>query len=188
MRRKGFTIVELLMVIGIISVLITITVSAISGSMKRARAQKASALCTLVEQGIATYYAQQGEWPVASLNRDSLKPNADESGNKNSQSKTVYLLEASEVREMVKKLVEQTKKGSPVMDVSGLFVSNTSGEPGTRGHGMDFTSAVRGTKRNPAGIRLAQMYFGYPEASTGYFRSFKMYYLPTTDRVTVTGQ
>lgn len=173
--KKGFTIVELLMVIGIISVLITITVSAISGSMKRARSQKASALCKLVEQGINTYYAQDpdnnGEWPV--------EPKDSQGGS------DVYVYTASEVREMIRKVVEQTRKGNPMMDVSGLFVSKTSGESGTRGYGTDFLTALRGTKKNPEGISLNQMYFGYPDPTTGYFRRFRITYSPSTDSVSV---
>lgn len=169
--RRGFTIIELLMVIGIISVLMGITVSAISGSMKRARAQKARATCILVEQGIATYYAQKDEWPIEMRNVDS---NSD-----------VYTLKASEVREMVKNVVLETKKGNPMMDVSGLFVAKSDSSDAV---GMDFLSAVRGTKRNPSGISLSQMHFGYPDPKSGHFRRFKMTYSPAADKVTVSMQ
>jgi len=171
---RAFTIVELLMVVGIISVLVTITFSAVSGSMKRARTQKARALCMLVEQGVATYYAQKGEWPVSGL--------ADKDPDSNSD---VYTLSATEVREMVKKVVEETRKNNPMIDVSGLFVSTSSGEMGSRGYGMDFMTAIHGSKRNAKKIKLAQMYFGYPCPGTGYFRRFKMTYSPATDKVTV---
>jgi len=172
--RRGFTIVELLMVVGIISVLVTITFSAVSGSMKRARSQKASALCALVEQGVATYYAQKGEWPVEPGDPDN---NSD-----------VYTFTASQVRETVKKVVEETKKNNPMMDVSGLFVSTSSGELGSRGYGMDFMTAIHGSKKNAKKIKLAQMYFGYPCPGTGYFRRFKMTYSPATDKVAVSMQ
>jgi len=89
---------------------------------------------------------------------------------------------------MIRKVVEQTRKGNPMMDVSGLFVSKTSGEPGTRGYGTDFLSAVRGTKKNPDGIPLSQMYFGYPDPTTGYFRRFVITYSPATDSITVSTQ
>jgi len=171
--HSGFTIVELLMVVGIISVLITITVSAISGSMKQARSQKAKALCTLVEQGIATYYAQKGEWPVEPGTQDN---DSDE-----------YTFTGSEVRDMVKKVVEETRSNNPMIDVSGLFVSTSNGEGG-RGHGMDFMTAIHGSKQNRKKIKLAQMYFGYPDPGTGYFRRFKMTYSPSTDRVSVSQQ
>jgi len=178
--HSGFTIVELLMVIGIISVLITITISAVSGSMRRARAQKANALCTLVEQGAATYYAQNEEWPI---NFDGKSKNAEDGG---SSVKSLYVLSGAEVREVVKALVEATRKGNPVMDVSGLYVSTSKGEGNdVRGYGQDFMSAVRGTKKNPEGISLSKMYFGYPDEATGHFRRFKMTYSFETDRLSV---
>jgi len=172
-ERRGFTIVELLMVIGIISVLIGITISAVSGSLKRGREQKAKAICTLVEQGIATYYAQRDKWP-GGFNPDSKSEDNDSD---------VYTLTSSEVQAMVLDLVKQTQDGNPVMDVSGLYVANKSG--GSNRYGMDFTAAVKGTKRNPEGIRLSQMEFGYPDADSGKFRQFRMYYAPATDRITV---
>jgi len=178
--RSGFTIVELLMVVGIISVLVTITVSAVSGSMKRARSQKAAALCTLVEQGIATYYAQKGEWPV-----EPDDPQGDSD---------VYTYKPEEVREMVKKVVEETKKNNPMMDVSGLFVCVPKGSSADvgginyKGYGMDFMTAIHGSKKNAKKSKLEQMYFGYPCPGTGYFRRFKMTYSPATDKVTVSMQ
>jgi len=170
----GFTIVELLMVIGIISVLIGITVSAVSGSIQRARSQRASALCTLVAQGIQTYYAQDpkgnGEWPLepgTSLDKDGH-----------------YVYSGEDVRKMIRTVIEQAKDGNPMMDVSGLYVSTSTGEPGRKGTGTDFMSAVLGTKRNQEGIRLQNMYFGYPR-SDGQFRRFVIKYLPQSDSIMV---
>lgn len=180
----GFTIVELLMVIGIISVLITITVSSVSGSMRSARAQKAAAICKIVEQGMATYYAQKDEWPVDVLNQNSVKPNADANGTKNTKNDTVYLLESSDVRLAVKKVIEEgVKNKSPMMDVSGLYVARQGGK-----YGMDFMDAVRGTKKNPEGIRLSNMTFGYPDADSGEFREFRMMYSPDSDTLKVSQQ
>jgi len=171
MKRRGFTIVELLMVVGIISILISVTVTAVGGSLKRGREQRANALCKIVASGIATYYAQTGEWPVAPKNNDG-----DED---------YYTYKAAEVQQICRKLVEKTKEGNPVLDVGGLFVSKQPGESG-KCFGMDFTAAVRGTKKHPEGIRLSQMYFGYPDPSTGYFRRFKMKYYTATDTISVT--
>jgi len=182
--KNGFTIVELLMVIGIISVLITITVSSVSGSMRSARARKAEAICKIVEQGMATYYARKDKWPVSALNQDSVTPNADENGNKNTKNDTVYLLDSSDVRLAVKTVIEEAVKDkSPMMDVSGLYVARQGSK-----YGMDFMDAVRGTKRNPEGIRLSNMIFGYPDADSGEFREFKMIYVPASDTLKVSQQ
>ena len=42
MKRGGFTIVELLMVVGILAVLMTIVTTAAAGALKQARAKRVS--------------------------------------------------------------------------------------------------------------------------------------------------
>ena len=61
--KRGFTIVELLMVIGIISVLLTIVTYASLGSLRAMRMQRAEAGKRIIQQGLATYYAHKGYWP-----------------------------------------------------------------------------------------------------------------------------
>ena len=61
--KKGFTIVELIMVVGIIGVLLGIVTTAASSSIKQSRQRKADACCTIIRQGLETYYAQEGKWP-----------------------------------------------------------------------------------------------------------------------------
>ena len=94
MMKKGFTIVELLMVIGIIAVLMGIVTTAASESMKASRSRRADALCTLVQSGLAVYYAQNDEWPVSLRN----KGGSNQEGNANYSDENVYVLSASEVR------------------------------------------------------------------------------------------
>ena len=53
---------------------------------------------------------------------------------------------------------------------------------------MDFRDAVRGTKKSPRKMSVAEMYFGYPDPSTGYFLRFKMVYSIPTDQFSVTKQ
>ena len=171
MKRRGFTIVELLMVMGIIAVLLTIVVSTTSGAIKQARKQRATALCTLVSQGIATYYAQKGEWPV-----EPGEPSGDDS---------VYVYSASDANTMIRKVVEQTKANNPMIDVAGLFVSWNNGEPGSTDTGLDFMTAVRGTRKNATKMKLTDMHFGYPEAERGRFRRFIIQYSPASDSITV---
>ena len=201
--RKGFTIVELLMVIGIIAMLMGIVTTAASSSIKSSRKQRADALCTIVQTALATYREQKGDWPI------SMPVSRANSEGANSQNVAdVVVLNGTEVRACVKALVDEAKKGNPMMDISGLWVSRQDGElpgggSGGRGQGveganggnqsgkvkpatgMDFMSAVRGTKWSKKKMKTSEMYFGYPDPETGYFLRFRMTYSIPTDSITV---
>ena len=97
----------------------------------------------------------------------------------------MYVLNGSEVRACVKALVEETKKHNPMMDISGLYVSTQSGEPGSRNYGMDFMTAVKGSKQHPEKTPASQLYYGYPEEGHGYFRRFVIKYSPVLDKIIV---
>ena len=84
--------------------------------------------------------------------------------------------------------METIRNNNPLMDISGLFVSRDQGEPGGRGHGLDFMDAVRGTKRSKKKMQVGEMYFGYPETDHGYFRRFKIVYSVPTDSMEVSTQ
>ena len=188
--KRGFTIVEMLMVIGILAILTGIVTTAASQSIKASRARQADALCASVQAGLATYYAQNDKWPdpLGGKVENGISSNSNEEGAEGDSDTDLYVLEPSEVRAMVKTLVDEAKQGNPLMDISVLFVSRDSGEKGGKGIGMDFMSAIRGTKRSPKKMTTAEMYFGYPDSSTGYFRRFKMVYSIPTDTLTVSRQ
>jgi len=187
MKRRGFTIIELMMVIGIISVLITVSVTAINGSIRAARVQRASSLCTLVEQAITIYYAQEDKWPF------KTKDSASEG--------ETYTLTAEEVREAIRTVIRD-KKDNPVMDVSGLFVSRDTREPvpencpcskpkhdryrpAKGAYGMDFLTAIRGSKQSQTKMKLSEMSFGYPHPENGGFMRFIITYSYASDSISV---
>lgn len=197
MKRNGFTIVELLMVIGIIAVLMGIVTTAASSSIRATRAQRMRALCTLVQAGLATYHEQTGEWPVSALNNEVVQPNKNGMGTGGKDDPNIYLLSATEVRQAVKAMVERAKQNSPVMDISGLFVARQDNEltgdsrnrrPQKPIHGLDFMSAVRGTPQSPKKMSTSEMYFGYPDPDTGLFLRFKMVYSIAADQILVKDQ
>ena len=190
MTRRGFTIVELLAVIAVIGILLGIVTTAAASSIKQARARKAEACCVLVQQGIATYYAQYARWPGSIGDRinNGLGSRSNTEGADGQSDPDKYVLDASEVDDMVRAIVEETKKGNPMMDISGLYVSDRPGEHGDRSRGMDFMEAVRGTKRHPEKMPVAKMHFGYPETDHGWFRRFKIVYSITTDEMKVSKQ
>ena len=180
----------MLMVIGILSILLTIVVAAVNDSIKASRARRATALCTTVQTGLATYYAQKDEWPdpLGGKVAKGITSGSNQEGANRSTDSDVYVLTGPEVRQMVKALVDEAKKGNPLMDISGLFVSRDSGESGGKGVGMDFFTAVRGDKRSKKRMSSSEMYFGYPDEATGRFRRFKMVYSIPSDQLTVTRQ
>lgn len=179
-HRRGFTIIEMLMVIAVISVLMTLVFSGISGVMSDARARQTEALCQAVQSGLTAYYAQKQKWP-GGLGGKVENGNFSGSGEQ-------YELEATEVRAMVKALVDEARDGNSLMDISGLFVSESDGEPGCKGFGVDFLSAVRGTKKTGHRISVGNMYFGYPDKDSGRFRRFKMVYSLPSDSISVSMQ
>ena len=190
--KKGFTIVELLMVIGVIIVLMGIVTTAASQSMKASRSRRADALCSLVQAGFNAYYAQYDRWPGSVGKRiadGSLGTRGNEEGDEGESVNEKYVLSGTEVRDCVKELVLKTKDGTPVMDVSGLFVSRSDGEMSggkvKPASGLDFMSAIHGTRTSRKKMTTSEMYYGYPDPSTGYFLRFKIVYSIPTDTFSV---
>lgn len=178
MKRRGFTIIELMMVLGIIAILLGIVVNSVTGSLRKARKNQTSALITLARQGIHTYYATDpnGEWPWGRAEALSGQPLSD----------GYIALSASEVKKSFYNIIKRAKEDhDPVMDISGLVVSNQTGEPGTKGPGYTFIDAVRGTKAHPTKLKVSQLQYGYQRSDDGYFRRFVIKYSPTLDDVIV---
>lgn len=172
MKRRGFTIIELMMVVGIIAILLTFVATSVSGVIKNSRARRKDAIFGLVEQGVATYYAQFGSWPWTDKDCESNKEYYDVSS-------------PDEVKSAIFKLVKESKeKNNPMMDISGLYVSERPGNANSRDRGMDFMTAVRGSKEHPRRTPASRLYYGYPN-SDGYFKSLKFRVWPTLDRAKV---
>jgi len=196
--KKAFTIIELLTVIAVIAVLMGIVTTAASSSIRSSRRNRARMLCQTVQVGISTYYAQNDKWPISKLNNDPEARNVEASGYR--VDPAIYGLTMQETHEVVRKLVEETKRGNPLIDVSALFVSDKDGKYGERCWGKDFLQAatIRGMSaakssgshdvNNGKRLSVANMKFGYPEESNGYFRHFKMLYSIPGDDLTVTMQ
>ena len=74
--QTGFTLVEMLVVIGIIGILATSLVGSFSFMQKTARQAQAQALASEVATALALYLQQNGEWPKALLEKTEMNTNA----------------------------------------------------------------------------------------------------------------
>lgn len=176
------------MVVAVIAILLTIVFSSVKGAFVSARQRRAEALCQVVQSGLATYHAQKDEWPgsLGGWVKNGNVPNrTNREGPDGTHDPDKLVLEGTEVREMVKALVDEAKKGNPMMDVSGLYVSRDSGESGRTGFGLDFITAVHGSRESRKRMSTSEMYFGYPDPNTARFRRFKMVYSIPTDSLSV---
>ena len=172
--RSGFTIVEMLAVIGVIAVLLSIIVVAAQGSIKSSRSKRGDVMRHAMEQAVAAYYAQEGRWP-------SLIESADTEG-----TDTVEFRDAQAdqiFREVVGKGFGNGGRKSMLIDASALFVCDAGSANSAKAHGYEFTEVTgSGAKQR---IALSQMAFGFQDPGTGRFRRFYLTYNCRTDAVKV---
>lgn len=175
MRRKGFTIIELLAVIAILSVLMTIVVTAASGVFKASRAKRTEAMRVAFQAAIASYRAADpnGQWP----SEIESKAKAGTSG----------WLSDDAAQNVFRKIVQRSTGESgallPLIDPGALFVAPTGAQDG-KTVGLSFYEARQGTEKRQK-IGVARMLFGYPDEASGRFRRFHVYYSAATDSATV---
>ena len=167
--KKGFTIVELLMVVTVIAVLLGIVTTAATASMRAARERRAQAMRSILEGGIAVYHRQNDEWPGVI---ETLAANG--------QSRN---LSSSEYDNVVKELLKQSSgaEGSnPVMDPTGLMVMK-AGSPDGKTIGVDYRTALTELNMKDA----SQFTIVYPISDTGKAKRFTIHYEAASDSATV---
>ena len=182
--KRGFTILELLLVISIIALLLGLVTTAANGAIGEARKKKADACCKIVQVAFETYYAQKGHWP------GDIDDQLNRNGNTANLTSDELVLDQGTVRKMMRELLTEYKRGNACLDVSGLFVSRYTGEVRSRHIGLDFMEAIRGTKKDANGqkMKVSEMNFGYPEPNHGYFRHFQVTYRRPSDSILVEQQ
>lgn len=197
--KRGFTLVEMLVVVAVIGVLVGITVVALKGVVSSARAKRCESMKTLLAQGISTYYAQEGEWPTV-IESAMKNANAQEIEFTNGEADKL-------LGEVIGKAFGKNGSKSMLIDASGLYVCEANrcgnenrgcfgnhdnpamGDTYCKGKGcrigIEFGDAVKkGSKRR---IPISNMAYGYPDPNTGMFHRFKVIYNTRTDSVTVKG-
>ena len=176
MKRRGFTIIELLAVIAILAVLMTIVVSAATGVLRNSRTQRTAAMRVALQAAITAYHAADanGEWP-GEIENCANEGESKELGDEESQKIFQKIVQCSTGEGGGKKL--------PLVDPSALFVA-PSGATDGKTSGLPFNEARQGTARRQK-LSVANMHFGYQETSSGKFHRFKIYYNAPTDSVEV---
>lgn len=175
MNRRGFTIVELMMVIGVIAVLMTIVTTTAMSSMRGSREKMAEAMRIALQTAITTYQAQdsKGQWPSEI---ETFAENAESA-----------VLSESDAQKVFQKIVQiSTGQGGryvPLIDPAGLFVAPYGVQDG-KGSGRSFSSARQGDGRRQK-LPVASMAFGYQGKMTGRFHRFNIVYHAQTDSIEV---
>ena len=204
--KRGFTIVEMLMVIAVLAVLTGIVATAATSVIRKSRERKTEALCAALQTGIATFYQQQGYWPPS--RSGTLQKWADDGLESSARTRkwsnggNVANLEPREYDELMQTLVKEclNASGNPVMDVSGFTATTQDaanktssdaqerkdGNPGCFGEEVRSWVAKQQAKNSRGSTpKSNQMTFGYSNSRKGHFRRFIIYYNADSDSVTV---
>lgn len=178
--RKGFTIVELLMVIAILAVLLGIVTTAATASIRQSRERQTKAMQNTLQSGIAAYKVREnGEWP-GKLETWAEQKNRGTLGYlSNGDYDTVMheLLRASSGK-MAKRRV---------MDPVGLSVIPTAGSDGKLDC-LDYRMVTTKNNKHAKRMEPNEMTVVYPRTSDGKACRFVIEYNAESDEVTVMTQ
>ena len=177
--KKGFTIIELLMVVAILAVLLGIVTTAATASIRQSRERQAQAMKQTLQNGIAAYKVRKDKWP-GKLEDWAKRSNENQLGYlSNSDYDTVMheLLRASSGK--------STK--SRVMDPVGLSVMTTSGVDG-RLNCLDYRSVTTKNNKHAKRMEPNEMTVVYPRKDNGKAYRFVIEYNTESDDVAVMTQ
>lgn len=179
--KKGFTIIELLMVVAILAVLLGIVTTAATASIRQARDRRAQAMKQTLQNGIAAYRVRNNKWP------DPLETWATTPPGKG----TVGYMSNGDYDTVVQIVLEASTgqfAKNRVMDPVGLLVMNAQtfedGKPG----GRDFREAVKKNSRYTKTMSPGVMTIVYQDKETGNAYRYIIEYNTESDDVAVLTQ
>ena len=78
MKRRGFTLIEMLVVIGIIATLMGVTIASVSKFLKAAERTRCQELVANAATALTALYQQEGAWPRALISNHNTEQGLDE--------------------------------------------------------------------------------------------------------------
>lgn len=179
--KRGFTIIELLMVIAILAVLLGIITTAATASIRQSRSRQTQAIKQTLQNGIAAYKVRdkRGRWPDKLEDMVTKEPDG-----------TVGYLARNDydsvVQELLKKSTGKYAKNR-VMDPVGLAVIPVSNDDGQVGC-MDFRTVTTKNNKHAKRMEPSEMTVVYPRTNDGKAFRFVIEYNSESDEVTVMTQ
>lgn len=122
-RRRGFTMMELLAVMVIISMLIGISITAAQWVFRTLREKRYVMTCRILETAINRYHHEYREWPIP-LSGGTYSTTYKVSGGKYDNPDYTYKFSGENNKEclsMLRRLSDRNPKRIPFIDESGLF-------------------------------------------------------------------
>lgn len=144
--RRGFTIVELLIVIVVIGILAAISIIAYNGIQSRAQAAAVSSALDQTNRKLALYAVDNGVYP----------PDLATAGINNSAGGTSYQYSVNNAVSPQTYCVTVTDGTTSYKASSATPIPSSGGCPG---HGVGGVGAVTNLSRNPKGVGLSSAYF-----------------------------
>ncbi|MBO7687481.1 MAG: type II secretion system protein [Kiritimatiellae bacterium] len=177
--KRGFTIIELLMVISILAVLLGIVTTAATASIRQSRDRQAQAMKQTLQNGIAAYRVRKDKWP------EKLEKWADQE-----HDGTIGYLSKGDYDKVIQEILRVStgrNAKNRVMDPVGLAVIPASESDGKIGC-MDFRSVTTKNNKHAKRMEYNEMTVVYPKTDTGRAYRYVIEYNAESDEVTVMTQ